>query len=550
MTAYRQWSEARELHAAWRRLDSKDRLGKEGSFFVVMGGYAVGLDMSDSVFPSILTAKGLLDLIEAGVIREDAIVKKEIKDKGNTDEFGKAVVCIQAGWMLIQCAIRKLCDLPLTILEVHAVMHILCAAGMYFFWWNKPLDVNEPITLVPDPNLARILSVTCNDYHKFDFQIEVERKIKSETEVRLAAKTVGAGMTGTRITIKEEADIMDAEVDAPAARYFLEDSSTCTRTLIQRPIDTVIFFHHDGNSAIPLGKPSRYSPYKHWGFFTEGKANFRDHLGSNEPGTIAIFQGERLIRENSFSIACEVRTGLELRRAFLKPDDLQTLHDVASAIRSGNYNEYIQPPTTADDEFPEPPTPGCVRLCKKYANAFVYPPLDLRLGDRLRVGMGEGTSAYLKWIVDSEYKFRMLIILFILYSAGHATAWDNYFPTDIERWSWRASCIIVAVSPLAFYTNYKLRSLLDPRWGRSRETEESLLESQDSEFRRRPSWRKLDPNFRIWEANRSSYLWGVMFVAFSMARVFMTLEAFVSLRQMPKAVYKTVGWEGYWPHAG
>ena len=37
--------------------------------------------------------------------------------------------------------------MPLPLLELHTIMHVLCAVAMYGFWWHKPLDVRHPIDL-------------------------------------------------------------------------------------------------------------------------------------------------------------------------------------------------------------------------------------------------------------------------------------------------------------------------------------------------------------------------------------------------------------------
>ena len=48
---------------------------------------------------------------------------------------------------MIQGIGRLDCGLPLPLLELHTIMHVLCAVSMYWFWWDKPLDVRYPIIL-------------------------------------------------------------------------------------------------------------------------------------------------------------------------------------------------------------------------------------------------------------------------------------------------------------------------------------------------------------------------------------------------------------------
>lgn len=67
-----------------------------------------------------------------------------------TDALGKTIVCSQAIWMVIQCISRNASGLPVTLLELHTAMHVICALVMYLFWWDKPQDIAEPVVLLED----------------------------------------------------------------------------------------------------------------------------------------------------------------------------------------------------------------------------------------------------------------------------------------------------------------------------------------------------------------------------------------------------------------
>ncbi|KAI5847637.1 hypothetical protein DFP73DRAFT_510128 [Morchella snyderi] len=72
---------------------------------------------------------------------------KEIVDKGNASMLAKRIVCFQGVWFLIQLMGRAIAHKTIALLELHVAIHILIAAGIYVLWWNKSLDVNEPIVL-------------------------------------------------------------------------------------------------------------------------------------------------------------------------------------------------------------------------------------------------------------------------------------------------------------------------------------------------------------------------------------------------------------------
>lgn len=52
--------------------------------------------------------------------------------------------------MILQCVTRKASGLPVTLLELHIAMHVVCALIMYLLWWDKPQDINEPFVLFDD----------------------------------------------------------------------------------------------------------------------------------------------------------------------------------------------------------------------------------------------------------------------------------------------------------------------------------------------------------------------------------------------------------------
>ena len=95
-----------------------------------------------------LTPKGVKLLAECGHLPR--ISEREIADKSKTDELGKFLACIQATWMVVQVCTRLGLKLPVTILEVSAVSHVVCALILYGLWWYKPRKIGEPTVLKGD----------------------------------------------------------------------------------------------------------------------------------------------------------------------------------------------------------------------------------------------------------------------------------------------------------------------------------------------------------------------------------------------------------------
>ncbi|KAF8245692.1 hypothetical protein K440DRAFT_662632 [Wilcoxina mikolae CBS 423.85] len=160
LRACSQWLEAKELQRVWCEefgitAGSKDDIGVEGAYFVLMGGFIAPRDNFKD-HTTTLTADGFKWAIKKRgntdtVLRRGSIHKQDIIDKGKANNIAKLVVCVQAGWMLVQALGRVANGLTVTLLELHVSIQVLIAVVLYTLWWSKPLDVDQPIEL---PELA------------------------------------------------------------------------------------------------------------------------------------------------------------------------------------------------------------------------------------------------------------------------------------------------------------------------------------------------------------------------------------------------------------
>ncbi len=115
----------------------------EQAFFAICGGFAV---KSASFYPTerlTFTVQGLLELAKSGLL--PSISGDDIEDKSKANTVAKTIVCVQAGWFLFQSLARVQQRLPLSLLELHTLIHIICAFCVYALWWKKPYDVERPI---------------------------------------------------------------------------------------------------------------------------------------------------------------------------------------------------------------------------------------------------------------------------------------------------------------------------------------------------------------------------------------------------------------------
>ncbi|KAH0603997.1 uncharacterized protein H6S33_007028 [Morchella sextelata] len=86
-------------------------------------------------------------------------------DKGKSDLIAKLLVCIQAVWLGVQSTARLGVGLPVTLLEIHILMHVPCTLVMYACWMKKPLDVAEQVAVTTDIELASLISVNYAKLH-------------------------------------------------------------------------------------------------------------------------------------------------------------------------------------------------------------------------------------------------------------------------------------------------------------------------------------------------------------------------------------------------
>lgn len=147
-TAYLQWETARILGSKLRKLrfeQNGESQGKEPAsstrvkhgmtygFYVAMGGFVVDVrDIHNHLELVTILPQGVLWLAERGHFID--LSKKDIQDKSKADALAKSLVCIQVTWLVIQCIGRKAKGLPIALLEIHVLVHVVCALCLYFFW--------------------------------------------------------------------------------------------------------------------------------------------------------------------------------------------------------------------------------------------------------------------------------------------------------------------------------------------------------------------------------------------------------------------------------
>lgn len=114
------------------------------------------------------------------------------------------------------------------------------------------------------------------------------------------------------------------------------------------------------------------------------------------------------------------------------------------------------------------------------------------------------------------------------YGGIHAAAWNDYFPTSVEKWIWRASASYISFcGGLWVVLNFVVTKYprLNSFWEHWMDGEKSWLQSVGLGI--------------------VVFLCGFSLI---LARVFIVLEAFISIRELPEGAYWTPQWTNVFPH--
>jgi hypothetical protein len=119
------------------------------AFFLIMGGFTLHKGGKPV---RVLEAKELEELSEAGKIEWPTITEEEIADRSKGDYLSKTIVVFQTTWFILQCIARGAYGLAVTELEVVTLAFATLNGILYYFWWDKPLDVrcSIPVHLLED----------------------------------------------------------------------------------------------------------------------------------------------------------------------------------------------------------------------------------------------------------------------------------------------------------------------------------------------------------------------------------------------------------------
>lgn len=437
---------------------TSDEKGKEWTmlhgYYAGLGGFVIDLDsdtasaifnVSSNAQRLTLTPQGLLLLRECGLVPH--IEEREIRDKGNSDGLAKAIVCFQAGWLIVQCIARLAYSLPVTLLEVNTIGHVVCAMFIYALWWQKPREIEEPTiisgTWVPALASYMIMSGDTEELEGWREWMTLRPPLLPELSGLVFEKTTssvptpGVSKSSTAVSINDDPVNVQRSATKPGFG--------CLRQL-------------EANKSMST---KRQKTLNHHADQTEKQVRYQKQRWLLTLDALAMFP----------HLCCRL-------------DTLQT------AVNS-------DPPTYKSQVMLQP-------RARNWPNAGSIPEFQGKV-----VGMA-------LWFAT------------VAYGAVHVAAWNEYFPSLLEKWLWRTCAMFLAYSGSLWLT-INFLGFLSKRF----------LDAWDF---------ALNGN-----ANRAVYIilvpiCGAHGLAYAFARLFLVVEAVISLRKMPPSMYATPNWPQVIPH--
>ena len=468
------------------------------SFYACMGGFVI--DTANPLMepytrdsPRLsLGCRGVLFVAKNGGYIPD-ISKDAIFDRSKADNVGKCLVCLQAGWAIVQCVSRLIGHLPLTLLEINTLGHVVCALLMYLFWLQKPLDVNEPTVL--EGAWTRPMCAWLIMSNSFS-------SVSREAGIELSSLCVYP--RGLREVVPLAGCSPELGPD-PA-------SDGASKSMTEARRERMVLGTGIGTAIVRTEKhvsPSLANPNPSLVCLRENEV-----LG----GTIFGPRANPQPRRNDFA-----RNKLPIRTISLDRITIVRWR-LASVFISGH-----------------PDVVGINLIQDVPERPLLLDPIEFAGLIMLEVPNWPGLDQLCGHTAST---FAKLCAATTLYGGLHAGAWNSTFPSASECLLWRMSAVLIAGSGLAASAVAVIKYWKSQdKWKESLRSGalRCLLTTPEAEC-------AITTGFR--EFTFCAYNVTIMAIVptFVLARLYLVVEAFISLRSLPIAAYQTPVWTQWIPH--
>ncbi|KAI9881126.1 MAG: hypothetical protein M1830_008284 [Pleopsidium flavum] len=461
-------------------------------YFVTMGGFIVDVShLHNTLSRLTISPKGVAFLAKHGHFVK--ISDATIRDKSKADMLAKALVCVQVSWMLVQTISRRIVGYPITLLEVHTLVHVACAIGMYGLWFQKPLDIRDPAWINA-----------------------------SEFEALLALMLVRNYGFGTRVSTHDQ----ENPVPIKSVQHKFSNGSESAYLHVYPTSEK----DQSANATVQgMQSPSSpdyimQAPAPHWSSSAIPDVVVHHEVSGFDYSLGPSLQGQAVCTLISGqALACGVGPAMSVHNLWGAQEEHQHEGHLQLSLTSRDVRRWTLAARASrkigEELYHDSP--------KGSVNYFTFYPHSIFLD---RKGLQAGFYAYFCAWASGGLIAALIICMF--YGAAHATAWKFVFPTDVERLLWRIACIDTIAGVISLLAIFSVVVFLHEHGYKL------LLKSF---FTREPGIMSL--------LYRVVILIGILnFPFFILSRIYIIIETFISLRRVQLGVYQTVQWTDYIPH--
>lgn len=456
------------------------------SFYANMGGFVFDFGDEDLAETDrftrkhtrlTLTPRGVVLLMRCGYLPN--VSEKEIMDKNKTDNVSKLLSILQALWMFAQIVGRLSTKLPVTLLEVTTLAHIICALLVYLLWWNKPKLINEP-TKLKGEWAAPICA-----YMYMSSQISGWRRPRP----------------GILKKYWKDPEISVLTYNPPPTRSTPPDHESA-------PEDATT--NADDASATPNYDSSR--SHSQYGTFT--------------PRPAAALTNKGLDTETSYLEQLESRLkssqDLQAQRWTLAAKAMTLYPAIRSRVTTHEVERIPSAPRSSQRSSLD--EKGCNSTPYRPTTTYLKPTteelVDSSIGNWARENLLRNMSGFVMGMVVWSAS--------MAYGGVHLAAWNNFFPTPVERLLWRCSALCIAASGLTWIL-INLSAHTSP-----------VIKN----YWKRVAALRADM-FSLVGLGGLATLCGLAYV---LSRLYLVVESLISLRTLPKGAFDTMEWSQLVPH--
>jgi hypothetical protein len=476
-------------------------------FYAAMGGCGANIPWMDDVnnealHSVVITPAGIRLLSFVGQLPK--ICKSQIQDKSKADWMTKSIVCVQASWMVAQVAGRLIKGLPVSLLEINTCGHVACAIVLYLLWWSKPFDVQDPSILEEDALTLLFLcsqisavndnipDIRCFHYNSTRKKSNQFASLSQSPATKAASNTSASGSNGEKLVQKFTTELSLGSYGSKNIQEFI------------------------GFKGPAVKIPTENNTFKVEYEFEPMIAQECQQYLQPPYSDLSIRHGD-----------------LYCRRAQLQFQDVEghrllPAHyiDRASTVADTIWTECDKRPEYRHLYFTIVSELGDMGFYFSETDYLVHRMLNFPSLSNLSLGQ---VNIH-RNLLPSIFAFTALT-----YGGLHLSAWNYFYPSRVERILWITAALWIASSGALVWA-----------FSFARLFKKKVI--SDSQKRILYRWNKAPNQWETWLS--TIVKWPVYFVgiSFAAARVFLVVEAFVSLREAPKQMYLTLDWSDFVPH--